>query len=68
MDFDYQDVNAKQPATRQRTQTEPIKLRSAPESVLGKRRSAAEAVDKISQATKRMRGESYDGKRSAYRK
>ena len=68
LDFDDDKEDIKHPVTRQRTQTDPIRLKSSPELTHGKRRSATEAVDKIAQASKRLRGESYDGKRSAYRK
>lgn len=68
LDFD-EDVKeeAKYP-TRGRTHTDPVRGRSPPDIVLGKRRSAAEAVDKIANSSKRLRGDSNDGKRLAYRK
>ena len=53
---------------RKRTQTDPVRSRSPPQVSLGKRRSAAEAVDKIAQSSKRLRGDSNDGKRFLYRK
>ena len=68
LEFDGQSKEDKQPVTRQRTQTDPVKLKTSPEPAVGKRRSATEAVDKINQVAKRLRGESYDGKTSAYRK
>lgn len=58
----------KSSGTRKRTQTDPIRAKSPPHLTLGKRRSAAEAVDKIAQSSKRLRGDSNDGKRFAYRK
>lgn len=69
LDFDDEmKDDAKQTVVRKRTQTDPIRAKSPPDLGLGKRRSAAEAVDKIAQSSKRLRGDSYDGKRFYYRK
>ena len=69
IDFDEETKDAvKQSGTRKRTQTDPVRAKSPPDLALGKRRSAAEAVDKIAQSSKRLRGDSNDGKRSVYRK
>lgn len=59
---------ARNPGTRKRTQTDPVRAKSPSDLNLGKRRSAAEAVDKIAQSSKRLRGDSNDGKRFVYRR
>lgn len=68
LDFDDDVKEVVKHSTRGRTHTDPIRARSPPEVSLGKRRSAAEAVDKIANTSKRLRGDSNDGKRIAYRK
>lgn len=68
LDFEDSKEDLKSMGARKRTQTDPIRAKSPPHLMLGKRRSATEAVDKIAQSSKRLRGDSNDGKRLAYRK
>lgn len=69
IDFDEEVKDmGRHAGARKRTQTEPVRSKSPADLALGKRRSAAEAVDKIAQSSKRLRGDSNDGKRFLYRK
>ncbi|XP_046463980.1 bromodomain adjacent to zinc finger domain protein 1A-like isoform X2 [Daphnia pulex] len=61
IDFDEEVKDmGRHAGARKRTQTEPVRSKSPADLALGKRRSAAEAVDKIAQSSKRLRGDSND--------
>lgn len=70
LDFDEDNKeDMKHSSLRKRTHTDPVHLKSSSDVGHGKRRSAAEAVDKIAQSSKRLRGNnSHDGRKFVYPK